>query len=79
MKWLSVMAPALLGAAHVEAKAVVAHFMMSNCYSYTSTEWQSDIQAAQEARIDGFALNVANNPDNTTVRLQMLGSGAQLI
>ncbi|KAF7189218.1 Glucan endo-1,3-alpha-glucosidase agn1 [Pseudocercospora fuligena] len=68
MNWLTIMASALLGAAYVDAKAVVAHFMMSNCYYYTSTEWTSDIQAAQDAHIDGFALNVANNPDSTTIQ-----------
>ena len=71
------MAAALLGAVHVDAKAVVAHFMMSNCYSYGTTEWQQDIQAAQSAGIDGFALNVAANPDSTTVCLQRSTIGTQ--
>ncbi|KAJ3716483.1 glycoside hydrolase family 71 protein [Lentinula raphanica] len=43
----------------VTAKAVFAHFMVQNSYSYTKDDWTNDIKAAQAIGIDGFALNTA--------------------
>ncbi|KAH8649882.1 glycosyl hydrolase family 71-domain-containing protein, partial [Xylariales sp. PMI_506] len=51
----------------VEARAVYAHFMVSNAVNYTSTTWQTDIGLAQDAHIDAFALNIAYGPDVTSV------------
>ncbi|KAL4883378.1 glycoside hydrolase [Aspergillus karnatakaensis] len=48
----------LLLPACVDAKAVFAHFMMSNTKNYTLTTWKTDIQAAQESSIDAFVLNL---------------------
>ncbi|KAK0948708.1 hypothetical protein LTR91_027027, partial [Friedmanniomyces endolithicus] len=36
------------------AADVFAHFMISNTYSYSRTEWKADIVAAQAIGIDGF-------------------------
>jgi hypothetical protein len=67
MMWLSLVALTLLSAARVDAKAVMAHFMLANSYSYTSAEWKADIQAAQDAHIDAFAINMAYNPNTVLV------------
>ncbi|KAF9872878.1 hypothetical protein CkaCkLH20_09741 [Colletotrichum karsti] len=50
----------LAGACHVQAKAVFAHFMVGNTEKYTLDTWRDDIRLAQEAHIDGFALNIAH-------------------
>lgn len=57
----------LSAAAGANAKAVVAHFMLANSYSYSLSDWQYDIKAAQDASIDGFALNMAYNPSSQLV------------
>ncbi|KAH8821326.1 glycoside hydrolase family 71 protein, partial [Xylogone sp. PMI_703] len=54
----------LLGASHVSAKAVFAHFMVSNAANYSVGDWEDEIQLAQDAHIDAFALNIAFNQDN---------------
>ncbi|KAL2814464.1 glycoside hydrolase [Aspergillus granulosus] len=41
----------------LQAKAVFAHFMMSNTANYTLSTWRADISAAKAAKIDAFALN----------------------
>ncbi|KAF2647967.1 carbohydrate-binding module family 24 protein [Lophiostoma macrostomum CBS 122681] len=40
-------------------KAVFAHFMIGNTENYGSPDFESEISQAQEAHIDGFALNFA--------------------
>ncbi|KAE8379600.1 glycoside hydrolase [Aspergillus bertholletiae] len=47
--------------AQVQAKAVFAHFMVGNSADFSDKEWKNDIQLAQNAHIDGFALNMAHN------------------
>lgn len=42
-------------------KLVVAHHMVGNTYPYTQNDWASDIQAAHNAGIDGFALNIGTD------------------
>lgn len=42
-------------------KLVVAHHMVGNTYPYTQNDWASDIQAAHDAGIDGFALNIGTD------------------
>ncbi|KAJ5827408.1 hypothetical protein N7447_004171 [Penicillium robsamsonii] len=42
-----------------DAKAVFAHFMVTNSENYTASDWQSDFKLAQDAHIDAFALNMA--------------------
>lgn len=39
------------------AASVFAHFMMANSYAYDIEQWKTDITAAQQIGIDGFALN----------------------
>lgn len=68
MSWFTLLMAALAGASAVEAKAVMAHFMLANSYSYSLADWQYDIKAAQDASIDAFALNMAYNPSSQLVR-----------
>ena len=39
------------------ATHVFAHFMVSNSYAYDVQQWKTDIDAAKQVGIDGFALN----------------------
>ncbi|GFF79661.1 mutanase Pc12g07500 [Aspergillus lentulus] len=56
----------LLCIRHVQAKAVFAHFMVTNSANYTATTWVEDMKLAQEAHIDAFALNMAfDDPVNS--------------
>ncbi|KAK7991908.1 hypothetical protein PG996_013079 [Apiospora saccharicola] len=56
---------ALLGGSLAEAKSVFAHFMVGNVAGFSQDDWSRNIQLAQDSGIDGFALNVAVNGDNT--------------
>ncbi|KAK0666621.1 family 71 putative glycoside hydrolase [Cercophora samala] len=60
----------VLGATrHVLAKAVFAHFMVSNADNYTVQDWEHDIQLAKDAHIDAFALNMAYNEGTDSVSI----------
>ena len=48
-----------LGACHAQAKAVFAHFMVGNTENFQVRHWEEQIALAQDAHIDGFALNMA--------------------
>lgn len=41
-----------------DAASVFAHFMVQNSYAYDVDQWKTDITAAQQIGIDGFALNL---------------------
>jgi len=43
------------------AKNVFAHFMVANSASYSSTDWENEINAASALGIQGFTLNTAGN------------------
>lgn len=43
-------------------KVVVAHHIVGLTAAFTVDDWTSDIQLAQANGIDGFALNVGNDP-----------------
>lgn len=43
-------------------KYVVAHHIVGNTSPYTINDWADDIALASTAGIDGFALNVGNEP-----------------
>ncbi|KAK3317119.1 glycosyl hydrolase family 71-domain-containing protein [Cercophora scortea] len=45
----------------VRAKAVFAHFMVSNAANYSASDWEDDIRLAKDANITAFALNIAYN------------------
>ncbi|KAI8286540.1 hypothetical protein K4K60_000331 [Colletotrichum sp. SAR11_57] len=60
----------LASACHVQAKAVFAHFMVGNTGRYSTATWRDDIRLAQEAHIDGFALNIAYGERMNAVSLE---------
>lgn len=85
----STMLPALLLASlllfvrHARAKAVFAHFMVTNTPQYTDADWQDEIRLAQEAHIQAFALNMAygdpaNEPGIAAAFKNAAGTGFQL-
>ncbi|KAL4786587.1 glycoside hydrolase [Aspergillus varians] len=43
-----------------QAKAVFAHFMVSNSQNYTLSDWHADITLAKASSIDAFALNAGH-------------------
>ena len=47
-------------------KIVVAHHIVGLTASFTINDWMSDISLAQANGIDGFALNVGNDPYTNT-------------
>ncbi|KAM7210667.1 Mutanase [Rhypophila decipiens] len=53
LSWLGLLA------AQARAKAVFAHFMVGNANNYTLSDWETDIELAQAAHIDAFAMNIA--------------------
>ncbi|RWQ93422.1 glycosyl hydrolase family 71-domain-containing protein [Paecilomyces variotii] len=57
----------LLCAFQAQAKAVFAHFMVTNTAEYVWDDFENDIKLAQEAHIDAFALNMAAGDDANTV------------
>ncbi|KAL7413969.1 glycosyl hydrolase family 71-domain-containing protein [Mrakia frigida] len=52
---------AFVPAATTSGKAVYAHFMMGNTYSYTAATWLSEIKLASAGGVDGFALNLGTD------------------
>ncbi|TGO09349.1 hypothetical protein BTUL_0169g00030 [Botrytis tulipae] len=58
----------------VRSKAVFAHFMVGNTASYSTDDWEDDINQAQIAHIDAFALNIANNDSTIAAQLPTLFS-----
>lgn len=59
MRATQLLVAAVLAASQASAKAVFAHFMIGNTGTYTLTDMVYDMQLAQQAAIDGFALNMA--------------------
>ncbi|APA15443.1 hypothetical protein sscle_14g102130 [Sclerotinia sclerotiorum 1980 UF-70] len=51
-------------------KAVFAHFMVGNVYSWDQSNWESDIALAQAAHIDAFALNIAYGDSSVSTSLE---------
>ncbi|KAK3937307.1 glycosyl hydrolase family 71-domain-containing protein [Diplogelasinospora grovesii] len=61
---LYLLAVALLGrVCHIHAKAVFAHFMVSNAVNYSVSDWEDDIKLAASSHITAFTLNMAYNQD----------------
>ncbi|KAL1963030.1 hypothetical protein VTN77DRAFT_8778 [Rasamsonia byssochlamydoides] len=64
MKLLPILA-IFLASCQVQARAVFAHFMVTNSAKFSLGDWETDITYAQEAHIDAFALNMAyDDPAN---------------
>jgi glucan endo-1,3-alpha-glucosidase len=43
-------------------KFVFAHHIVGNTYNFTPSTWSSDVTLAHTSSIDGFALNIGNQP-----------------
>ncbi|KAF3360637.1 hypothetical protein VdG1_01597 [Verticillium dahliae VDG1] len=61
----------------VQAKSVFAHFMLSNTAGFTVADYQREIGLAQEAHIDGFAVNFSMDEDTTDVNLPLFFTAAE--
>ncbi|KAJ5657645.1 uncharacterized protein N7484_001294 [Penicillium longicatenatum] len=61
------------------AKAVFAHFMVTNSGNYTASDWQSDIGLAMDAHIDAFALNMAWEDDTNNPSVEMAFTAANVM
>ncbi|OJJ95366.1 hypothetical protein ASPACDRAFT_64286 [Aspergillus aculeatus ATCC 16872] len=48
-----------LATLQTQARAVFAHFMVSNTLQYTVDDWEDEMTLANEANLDAFALNIA--------------------
>ncbi|KAJ6029918.1 carbohydrate-binding module family 24 protein [Penicillium canescens] len=53
----------------VQARAVFAHFMVSNTAGYKVSDWEDHMTEAIHAHIDAFALNIANDESTTEASL----------
>ncbi|KAK2039766.1 glycoside hydrolase [Colletotrichum somersetense] len=60
----------------VDAKAVFAHFMVGNTVHYTEADFSREISLAQEAHIDGFALNFAYGEKTNDLSIPKIFSAA---
>ncbi|KAK1954649.1 hypothetical protein LY78DRAFT_686777 [Colletotrichum sublineola] len=61
----------------VDAKAVFAHFMVGNTENYAMKDFEYDISLAQQAHIDGFALNMAYGEATNVGSIDMMFDAAQ--
>ncbi|PYI33812.1 alpha-1,3-glucanase/mutanase [Aspergillus indologenus CBS 114.80] len=75
--WLWLLVGACLFWNQVQARAVFAHFMVSNTAGYTSEDWENEIQLSVDAHIDAFALNMAAGESTTARSLPNAFAAAQ--
>ncbi|KAH2822010.1 hypothetical protein KXW76_007929, partial [Aspergillus fumigatus] len=54
-----------------DAKAVFAHFMVTNSQNYTLSDWELDMKLAKDAHIDAFAMNMAWEDSTNDHSLEM--------
>lgn len=52
---------------------------VSNCASWTTSDWQADIKLAQDAHLDAFALNIASGDENNSESIATAFSAAQTL
>ncbi|KAL2126620.1 hypothetical protein VTI74DRAFT_527 [Chaetomium olivicolor] len=80
MRFLSALASALAyGTCLAEAKAVFAHFMVGNTKAFGLDDWKHEIQLAQDAQIDAFALNMANDDSTNDAALPLAFNAAEAL
>ncbi|GFF25735.1 glucan endo-1,3-alpha-glucosidase agn1 [Aspergillus udagawae] len=63
----------------VHAKAVFAHFMVTNSQNYTAADWESDMKLAKDAHIDAFAMNMAWKDSTNDPSLEMAFNAANSV
>ncbi|KAJ5518742.1 Esterase SGNH hydrolase-type [Penicillium expansum] len=61
------------------AKAVFAHFMVTNSENYTLSNWNSDMTMAKDAHIDAFALNMAWKDGTNEASVKMAFTAANAV
>jgi hypothetical protein len=79
MMRISTIILALLGPAVTSAKSVFAHFMVGNTEKFVEADWRTQIALAQTAKIDAFALNMANNENTTTTQIPNAFAAAEAL
>ncbi|GFF57063.1 mutanase [Aspergillus udagawae] len=62
-----------------DAKAVFAHFMVTNSENYTLSDWESDMKLAKDAHIDAFAMNMAWKDSTNDHSLEMAFNAANSV
>ncbi|KAJ5907801.1 carbohydrate-binding module family 24 protein [Penicillium taxi] len=60
-----------------QARAVFAHFMVSNTEGYPISEWEYHMNLALDAHIDAFALNIANGETTNLISLERAFQAAE--
>ncbi|GKT79137.1 LOW QUALITY PROTEIN: hypothetical protein ColTof4_11560 [Colletotrichum tofieldiae] len=63
----------------VQAKAVFAHFMVGNTENYVMSDYEYDISQAQQAHIDGFALDMARDEATNVESVEKMFSAAEAV
>ncbi|KAL2170640.1 hypothetical protein VTG60DRAFT_4565 [Thermothelomyces hinnuleus] len=53
------------------AREVFAHVIVGNVPEFTLADWEEDMRLAQEAKIDGFALNIAAEEPSNEASLEL--------
>ncbi|KAL1865122.1 Glucan endo-1,3-alpha-glucosidase agn1 [Paecilomyces lecythidis] len=77
MKVLTVLYILLFVARGAWAKAVFAHFMVTNTADYKEQDWKDTIVQAQGAKIDAFALNIAHGESMNAVSIEYAFAAAE--
>lgn len=78
MRPVALLMATLAACSQVSAKAVFAHFMLSNTLEFSTAEYAHEISVAQAAGLDAFAVNMgANDPSSDIGRLRLLFDAAE--
>lgn len=58
----------------MQRRLLILYMQVGNTASYSTDDWEDDINQAQIAHIDAFALNIANNDSTIAAQLPILFS-----
>ena len=58
----------------MQRRLLILYMQVGNTASYSTYDWEDDINKAQIAHIDAFALNIANNDSTIAAQLPTLFS-----
>ncbi|KAK4189058.1 glycoside hydrolase [Podospora australis] len=59
------------------AKEVFAHVIVGNVRELNAADWEDNVKLAQEAKIDGFVLNIAAQDESNTASLDLIFAAAE--
>ncbi|CAG7936279.1 unnamed protein product [Penicillium salamii] len=81
MNWLSWIAIVVASQVicQANAKAVFAHFMVTNSENFTLSDWELDMNLAKDAHIDAFALNMAWKDGTNEASVEMAFTAANAV